>query len=138
LNCRRDPLPAYEKLEPWVIALDAAVSGDCFGLIAVTRRNGITIVRHVRKWIPPVGGQIMYNAPAGTPPEQDESPAGELTRICDRHSVVKVVYDPFQLHSFCSQMREKLIVYFAEFPQATKRLLADKSLRDAFENRRYS
>ena len=133
--CRHD-LPAYEPLEPWVIALDAAVSGDCFGLVAVTRKNGIIIPRYVRKWTPPAGGQIMYNAPAGTPPERDESPAGELRRICARHSVVKVVYDPFQLHSFCNQMKEELIVYFSEFPQTTKRLLADKALRDTIRERK--
>lgn len=133
--CKVPALPAYEKLESWVIALDAAVEGDCFGLVAVTRKNGITIVRHVRKWTPPKGGQIMYFAPKGTPPEQDESPAGELRRICSRHSVVKVCYDPYQLHSFCNQLKEELIVYFDEFPQASKRLLSDKSLRDAIRER---
>ena len=133
--CRHE-LPVYEKLEPWVVALDAAVSGDCFGLVATTRRNGIVIVRHVRKWTPPPGGQIMYNAPIGTPPAQDESPAGELRRICDRHSVVKVIYDPFQLHSFCSQMKEELIVFFEAFSQSTKRLQSDKALRDMIRERK--
>lgn len=128
--CLHNPLPAYERLESWVIALDAAVSGDCFGLVAVTRKDGITIVRHVRKWTPPKGGTIQYFAPVGTPPEQDESPAGELRRLCDRHSVVKVTFDPFQLHSFCGQMKEELVVFFDPFPQATKRLMADKALRD--------
>jgi phage terminase large subunit-like protein len=132
----RSVIPAYEKLEPWVVALDAAVSGDCFGLVAVTRKNGIVIVRHVRKWVPPPGGQIMYNASAGTPPNQDESPAGELRRICNRHSVVKVIYDPFQLHSFCSQMKEELIVFFEAFSQTTKRLQSDKALRDMIRERK--
>lgn len=133
--CVQQPLPAYEKNEPWVIALDAAVSGDCFGLIACTRRNGIVIVRQVRKWTPPKGGQIMYFAPPGTPPEQDESPAGELRRLISRHSVVKVVYDVFQLHSFCHQLKDELICYFEEFPQTGKRLLADKALRDDIRER---
>jgi hypothetical protein len=133
-GCRRD-LPAYEKLEPWVISLDAAISGDCFGLVAVTRKKGTVIVRQVRKWTPPLGGQIMFFAPKGTPPDQDESPAGELRRLCNRHSVVKVCYDPYQLHSFCKQMKEELIVFFEEFNQAGKRLLADKSLRDAIREK---
>lgn len=134
-NCKHD-LPAYEKLEPWVIALDAAISGDCFGLVAVTRRNGVTIVRHVRKWTPPQGGKIIYNAPVGTPEEQDETPAGELRRLCKRHSVIKICFDPYQLYSFCNQMREELIVFFDEFPQTTKRLLADQALRDNIRERR--
>lgn len=134
INCRH-VLPAYEKLEPWIIALDAAISGDCFGLVAVTRRNGITIVRAVRKWTPPTGGKILYNAPPGTPEDQDETPAGELRRLCKRHSVVKVTYDEYQLYSFCAQLKEELIVYFDPFSQSSKRLLADKALRDAIREK---
>lgn len=134
--CRHD-LPPYEKLESWVIALDAAVDGDCFGLVAVTRKNGLVILRHVRKWTPPKGGQIMYFAPPGTPPEQDESPAGELRRLEKRHSIVKVCYDPYQLHSFCNQLKDELVIFFDEFPQTTKRLLADKSFRDAIRERQF-
>lgn len=129
--CLVNPLPAYEKLEPWVIALDAAVGGDCFGIVATTRKNGVVIPRYVRKWVPPKGGQIMYFAPPGTKPEEDETPAGELRRLAKDHSIVKVCYDPYQLHSFCHQLRDELIIYFDEFPQQTKRLLADKALRDA-------
>lgn len=77
----------------------------------------------------------MYNAPVGTPPEQDETPAGELRRLCKRHSVVKVVFDVYQLYSFCNMMREELIVFFEEFPQAGKRLQADKALRDMIRER---
>lgn len=129
-SCKH-PLPAYEPLEPWVVALDAAYAGDCFGMLAVTRRNGVTIPRFVKKWVPPPGGQLMFFAPPGTPLAQDESPAGELERLSQKHSIVKVVYDPYQLHSFCHQLRDKLILFFDEFPQQTKRLLADKALRDA-------
>jgi phage terminase large subunit-like protein len=127
----KQPLPAYENLEPWVIALDAAVEGDCFALVAVTRKNGVIVVRHTRIWTPPKGGQLMFFAPKGTPPEQDESPAGELRRLERRHSIVKVVYDKYQLHSFAQVMREELIVFFEEFEQQGKRLLADKALRDS-------
>lgn len=133
--CKGNPVPPYERLEPWVVALDAAVEGDCFGLVAVTRKDGVIVVRHVRKWTPPKGGQIMYNAPKGTPIEQDESPAGELRRLSERHSLVKVVYDPYQLHSFCNSMKEELVVYFDEFQQMSKRALADKALRDAIRER---
>lgn len=133
--CKHE-LPPYEKLESWVVALDAAVSGDCFGLVAVTVKDGIVIVRTVRKWTPPIGGTIKYFAPIGTPPELDDSPAGELRRLCNRHSVVKVVYDPYQLHSFCTQLKEELVVFFDPFPQQTKRLLADKALLDTIRERK--
>jgi hypothetical protein len=134
--CRRNPLPAYERLESWVIALDAGISNDSFGLVAVTRKDGITIVRHVRKWVPPPGGTIQFFAPIGTPAEQDESPAGELRRLCERHSVVKVTYDMFQLYSFCNQLKDELIVFFEPFSQQTQRLYADKSLRDAIREQK--
>jgi phage terminase large subunit-like protein len=87
-------------------------------------------VRAVKKWVPPPGGKILFTAPIGTPPEQDESPAGELRRLCNRHSVVKVCFDEFQLYSFCNDMKNELVVFFEAFSQQTKRLLADKSLRD--------
>ena len=32
--CYQKALPGIDKLEPWVISLDAAVSGDTFGLVA--------------------------------------------------------------------------------------------------------
>lgn len=135
--CRVAKLPSYEALEPWVIALDAAISGDCFGLVAVTRRNGVTILRHVRKWTPPAGGQIQFFAPNGTPEEQDESPAGELRRLEKRHNIVKVCYDVYQLHSFCTQLKEELILFFEEFNQTNKRLQADKAFRDAIRERHF-
>ncbi len=133
--CRQVTLPASDPMEPWIIALDAAVEGDCFGLVALTRKNGISVTRHIRKWTPPKGGKIMFFAPAGTPPEQDTSPAGEIRRIVSRHSVISICYDPYQLHSFCSQLREELIVYFEDFPQGPRRLLADKALLDAIRER---
>ena len=65
--------------QPMVISLDGAVSGDCFGLVAISRdpdqhlvscgrgRAGgcwgcanYTVVRASRKWIPPKGGAIQY------------------------------------------------------------------------------
>jgi len=128
--CIRRPLPEYERLESWVIALDAGISNDSFGMVGVTRKNGITIVRHVKKWVPPKGGTIQFFAPVGTPPDQDESPAGELRRLCNRHSVVKVTYDVYQLYSFCNQLKEELIVFFEAFSQQGLRLQADKALRD--------
>lgn len=135
--CIRKPLPAYERLEPWIIALDAGISNDSFGMVGVTRKNGITIVRHVRKWVPPKDGTIQFFAPIGTPPDQDESPAGELRRLCKRHNVVKVSYDIFQLYSFCNQMKEELVVFFDPFSQQGLRLQADKALRDDIREQRF-
>lgn len=134
-GCRSESLPPYEKLEPWILALDAAVEGDCFGMVAVTRRNGVVVPRYVHKWEPPKGGQIEYFAPKGTPDAEDRTPAGELRRLTRAHSIVKVVYDPYQLHSFCHSMAEELMVFFEEFPQQSKRLLADKALRDDVRDR---
>lgn len=133
--CYEKNLPAIDPLEPWVIALDAGISNDTFGMVAVTRRDGLTIVRMGKRWKAPKDGQIMFFDPPGTPREQDTSPAGELRRLTDRHSVVKIVYDPYQLHSFCHQLRDELVVWFEEFSQTTKRLLADRELRDDIRER---
>lgn len=65
--CKED-LPAYlpENMEPTVLGVDAASTGDNFGVIAVTRhplRPKDPAVRAVRKWVPPKGGVIDYRGP---------------------------------------------------------------------------
>jgi phage terminase large subunit-like protein len=131
--CKRE-LPAERKSEAWVIAMDAGVSNDCFGLVAVSRSGGKTIPRYVRKWVPPKGGKIEFSLPDGSPPESDETPAGELRRLVRSHNVVSVVYDPYQLHDLATRMKRKLVAYFREFPQGMDRLVADKALRDAIRD----
>lgn len=121
------PLRAGEKT-PLVMALDAAVSGDCFGLVLISRdplqKDGIA-VRAVRKWTPPKGGSIDY---AG--PEQ------AVRELCKAYNVIEVTYDPYQLHDLATRLGKEGVAWFNAFNQGEGRMKADKGLYDLILQRR--
>ena len=139
--------------EQVVIALDAAVSGDCFGLVVVTVRHEerkitkvegrrvstevlevpIVQARYCRKWVPPKGGSITYSNPHD--PNDPTTPEGVLRRLIARLNVLVVCYDEYQLHDFCSRLRQEGLAYFRKFPQGQDRLVADKQLQDSIKER---
>lgn len=139
-GCRED-LPALGKSEPCVIALDAGVSNDSFGLAIVTRhpgRHADVAVRYVREWKPPAGGQINYQ---GT--EDNPGPELILRKMCERvdgerprYNVQCVTYDPYQLHDMATRLQNEGLAWFREFSQGGERLEADKQLFDLVINRR--
>ena len=129
-------LPALEDGDPCVVIMDAAVSGDCFGILMVSRSDGRTIPRQVRKWTPPIGGKITYEPPEGTSPEDAILyPSGYVKHLVETFNVLEVGYDPYQLHSLATKLSQDLICYFRPFNQVGDRLLADKSLQDAIKAR---
>lgn len=121
--CKVEKLP--EDDGRWVIALDAGVSDDCFAMVGVTRRKGKTEVRYARKWSAPPKGKLDY-APIDT----------ELRRLLAEHPVLEVTYDPYQLHDFCTRLRNSIRTCFVrEFSQGADRIIADKDLYDAIRDR---
>ena len=143
--CRRETLPPIDKYREVVVALDAAVSDDCFAMVVVSRevvyskefkRNVVDdiVIRHAVKWTPPKGGKLQYNNP--TDPTDRAFPEGELRWVCDQFNVVCVTYDPYQLHHFCTELRTEGLALFEEFSQAGARLEADKQLYDLIKARR--
>ena len=111
-----------------VVALDAAVSGDCFGMVAGCRDTDdpqTIVVRMSRKWDPPPGKTIDY---AG--PEQ------ALRQLCHDFNVVEVAYDPYQLHDFATRLGKEGIAWFRPFGQGEERLKSDKQLYDLIMHRR--
>ncbi len=123
-SCKGDvpPLAQYETL---IIALDAAISGDCFGMVAVSRRGDTVYPRYVRKWTPPPKGQIDFR-----------EPEAELRRLVSHHPVTQITYDPYQLHDFMTRLKGEGLAWIEEFTQTTERLIADKQLYDTILQRR--
>jgi hypothetical protein len=113
--------------DPVIIAMDAAVSGDCFGVLALTRHDGISEVIECRKWTPPVGGKLEYDAPDG--------PEEYVKYLCERYNVIECCYDEYQLHSTATRLRKELVTYFRVFQQGGDRLVADKMLKDSIRDR---
>lgn len=133
--CRVDVLPPINKFKEIFISLDAAVSGDCFAMTAVSRDNGKSVLRYARAWTP-VNGIIHYRDPLAKPgPDYSRDyPEGELRWLCQTYRVIIVTYDPFQLHSFCTGLAVEGLAAFEEFSQERPRLIADKALHDHIMN----
>lgn len=129
-NEKPSPLPEGDST-PLVVALDAAVTGDCFGLAVVSRhpdpkRAADTVrVRMHQKWTPEKGQPIDYREPELA-----------LRYVCSRFNVVEVCYDPYQLHDFCTRLRKEGLANFQEFPQGEQRLEADTALYQLIAHRR--
>lgn len=108
---------------PLVVSADAAVTGDCFGILAVTRcPNDPTCVdiRALKKWDPKEsGGTIKL-----------EEPEAFLRAISSVYNVIQIAYDPFQLESTAQRLRRDGIAWLEPFSQAQDRLKADSQLYD--------
>jgi len=106
-----------------VVSLDAAVTGDCFGLVVVSRDpdspEDKVAIRSSRLWIPPPHGKIDFDQ------------VGEVLRwLKANFDVVCICYDPFQLEYFAQKYREELDLWFEAFEQGQRRLKADKQFYD--------
>lgn len=116
-----------------IVALDAAVSNDCFGIVAVTRTGDTVEVRHARRWIPPQRSKLDYANPNDR--GDSEYPEGYLRWLMATYNVVCVVYDEYQLHDFCTRLSGEGLGWFEPFPQGAQRLVADKQLHDLIRER---
>jgi len=115
----RGPMGVFDRHRPVIVAMDASVSGDCFGVLALGRMNGISEVAECRKWTPR-GGKLSY-----------DEPIAYLRYLVERYNVIEVAYDEYQLHSTAMNLRQELVTFFRSFGQGQERLVADKALRDA-------
>ncbi len=132
----KETLPALGTREPLVLAMDASVSGDSWGLVGVTRhgapgRHDHIAVRYAREWVAPGHGrQIIYETDA------KDGPIDEVRRLCAAYSVIALVYDPYQLVSVSQRLAAEGLAWLLEFPQGAQRLEADRALLDAIVQRK--
>lgn len=138
-NCRADPpLPPLVRRDraqrirgtPLVVALDAAVSGDTFAMIGVSRhpdnKNDVA-VRLMAAYKPPAGGQIDY-----------ATVEAQLYDWLDNYNVQQVTFDAYQLHDMMQRLTKTGRVYVSPFGQGPERLIGDKGLLDLIQQRRIS
>lgn len=120
---------------PMVVAIDASVSGDCSAIIGVTRHPDDgwddpvrrVVERYIGVWYPPKGGKLNYTYTL--------EPA--IKKLADDYNIYKFVYDPYQLHKMCTDLRIDGVGAFQEFSQHGRRLAADKQLYDMIIHRQY-
>lgn len=112
-----------------ILAADAAVTGDCFGIVAVSRcpfDNSSVDVRAVKKWDPKdSGGTIKL-----------DEPEDFMREACKVNNIVQIAYDPFQLENTAQRLRKEGVAWLEPFTQAGDRLKADSQLYDLIMQRR--
>jgi hypothetical protein len=106
-----------------IIAADAAVTGDCFGAVAVQRcphDSNCVDIRALKKWDPKESGGVI----------QLEEPEAFLREACKRNNVVQICYDPYQMENMAQRLRKEGIAWVEPFTQVGDRLKADSALYD--------
>lgn len=118
------PIPEGDRTAV-VLALDAGVRDDYTALVGVTRhpeRHEEVAVRFVYEWRP--NGAVL-----------DFAAVRDTWRMLrERYNVVCTVYDPYALEEMAQDLGRE--AYWERFDQGSRRLLADKGLKDAITQRR--
>lgn len=133
--CYQSPLPALDKYKEIAVGIDAGVSDDCFGIVAVSRHGDKVATRFARKWTPPKGGKLQYSNPDDK--YDTEYPEGVLRWLAQTFNVIVFGFDPYQLHHLCNGLRADGVGLFEEFNQGGDRLEADKAFYDLIRDRRF-
>lgn len=128
MSCQTIVTP-YAK-EPCVMAVDAGVMDDTFGIIVMSKKNGICSVRYARAWVPPRGGQIDFEGTAENP-----GPELEIIRLCKEFVIIEVAFDSMHILDLMARLEKKHGIHIFNFSQGSLRLMADKALRDTIRNR---
>lgn len=126
----REMMPEYSKDDPLILAADGAVSNDTFGLIGVGKhpsRDRCLAVQLVQAWVPEKGRRKL---------DFDEIEEEIAEKFCKQYNVLKIVYDPKDLHQMMTGLRKRRVVHTEEFSQGTMREIADKGLLDLIQQRR--
>jgi len=127
-------LPALTKKEPMVVALDAGISSDQFGMIGTTRhpeRHDECAIRFVMKWEAKNGRDIDFD---GT--EDDPGPLRVLKTLRESYNIIMVTYDPYEMRYAASRIAKEAPLWLKEFSQQGKREEADKHLYDLIVQKR--
>lgn len=126
--------PIIPKNHPHIIALDAAVSGDCFGLTMGCRHPLIAneiLTQYVQKWTPELSGKIDFQ---GT--EEHPGPERVLRKLIAGYNVIEVAYDAYQLHDMATRLSREGLAWFRVFSQQADRMIADAGLKDKIRDRK--
>lgn len=134
--CKRNPdeWPVLAKNQPMIIAMDAGVSDDNFGVTMGCRhpvlKDEVMIV-FSQKWMPPRGGKIDFQ---GT--TEEPGPEMVVEKLIKENNVVEITYDAFQLYDLANRLNKKGIGWFKAFSQGSDRLVADNQYRNMIRDRR--
>lgn len=120
----QEEIPEILADEPLIVGIDAAVSGDCFAVVGVSRRDDKLLVRLCKVWKPPKGGKIDF-----------AEPEAYLRELAAEYNVLEFAYDPYQLHDMATRLSVEYVGWFKPFQQGAERMKADKLLYDSIVRR---
>jgi len=120
---------------PVIVALDAGYAGASSALYVVSRHPDdawdAPIRRVVRRYsiahYPPKGGKLNLT----------DTLEKSVRHVCKHFNVYCIVYDPYQLHKMCTDLRLTLGVPVREFNQAGRRLQADRQFYDMIIHKQF-
>lgn len=118
--CEDKNMPDFSANDPMILAVDAGVSNDYFGIIGVSGYDdGENYgVRYTKVWKPvKIGVEIDYG-------KAEE----EIRRLIDNFNIIEINYDPYQLVDMSQRLRRDLVVRMRKFQQESERTLADTLL----------
>lgn len=127
-DCKVEQLPEIDPKTPMIVAMDAGVSNDPFGIVMGHRHpedKETVVLRYARRFLPPKGGKLNFQ---GTP--ENPGPELELERLMKEYNIIQVAYDPYQLEDLAGRWKRKRVTWLYAFEQGTRRLKADSMLRD--------
>ena len=159
-------IPPLDASTPVIVGLDAAISGDSFAAIAVSRAlpAPTDLPEHHRS---ETDGQrayrrvdYSYGISLLEPPEGDTGPPhvwvravkiwrpergnidfgvpyAWLSDFAAANNIAAVCYDPWQLHDFCTRWRQEHGIYCKPFDQGPRRSQADTDLLQLIRARRF-
>lgn len=120
-------LPPLTASTPLVLAVDAGVTSDIFGIVGVSAHpltsDGVA-VRLVQSWAPEQGKPLDFDAIEA-----------EIRAFCRGYNVLQIAYDPYQLHQMMSRLHAEGVAWCEPFNQQGDRLIADKGLLDLIMRR---
>jgi phage terminase large subunit-like protein len=134
-GCQGAPIPLVPGDDiPLILAMDAAVTGDTFAVVVVSRdperpggfeQQGGVMLRSANLWVP-VGGKPL-----------DFGEVEKMVRaFCANHNVVQIAYDPYQLHDMATRLQQDGVAWCRAFGQGQERLIADGQLYQMIVQRR--
>jgi phage terminase large subunit-like protein len=133
--CAVDDVPVLDEDDSLILAADAAVESDSFGLVAISvwpdTDPPIYILRSAMEWRPDeLGGQVLFLT------EEEDGPEDEIRRWIENKNVIEFAYDPYQLADMSQRLASEMIVHLHKFPQQGPRAISDKALFDKIRDRR--
>lgn len=123
------PMLMPGEMSQLVGGVDAAVTGDCFGIVVGNRcplDSTCVDVRAIKKWEPSEsGGTINLDLPTQF-----------LRLAAASNNIVQYAYDPYQMEATAQTLRREGVAWMEPFSQAGDRLRADSGLYDLIIGRR--